>query len=134
MVISSSLMPFSFSQYASVPATSRNGRPEEKPRNAIVPAAGCAKARQIDGLPGGAATGSVGIVDRVGRMVGEALITVDRAVAHTLAQGWRTDLVIDAPSHVVLARTAAIGPPCVLDRLGPDRAEAVDPAARMEQE
>src|SRR5690349_22421203 len=96
-------MPFSFNQYASVPATSRNGRPEENPNNAMVPAAGCAKARQIEGLRG-AATGSVGIVDRVGRMVGEALLAVDRAGAHALAQGWRADLVVDAPSDVVLAR------------------------------
>src|SRR5690349_16011063 len=108
IVISSSLMPFSFSQYASVPATSRNGRPEENPNNAIVPAAGCAKACQIDGLREGAAGGSVGIVDRVRRMVGESLLAVDRAGAHALTQGRRADLVVDAPPHVVLARTAAI--------------------------
>src|SRR5690349_4671332 len=131
--MSFSSMPFSLSQYANVPATSRNGRPEENPNSAIVPAAGCAKARQIEGLRGGAA-GSVGIVDRVRRMVGEALLAVDRAGAHALAQGRRADLVVDAPPHIVLARPPTVGPPCVFDRLGLDRAEAVDPATGVEQE
>src|SRR5690349_20611153 len=113
MVISSSLMPFSFSQYASVPATSRNGSPEENPNSAIVPPAGCANARQIEGLRGAAAAGSVGIVDRVRCVVGEALLPVDRAGAHAVAQAGRADLVVDAPSHVVLSRPPAIGPPGV---------------------
>src|SRR5690242_18653970 len=126
-------MPSSFSQYASVPATSRNGRPEANPNSAIVPAAGCAKARQIEGLRAEAATGSVGIVDRVGRMVRETLIAVDRAIADAFAQGRRADLVVDPPSDIALARTATVGPPGVLDRLGLDRTEAVDPAAGVEQ-
>ena len=52
IVISLSSMPLSLSQYASVPATSRNGRPEEKPKKNIVHAAGCVKAFHTDGLAG----------------------------------------------------------------------------------
>src|SRR6478735_1264229 len=57
MVISLSTMPCSFSQYASVPATSRNGRPDENPKKNIVHAAGCEKDFHTDGrfaLTGGA--------------------------------------------------------------------------------
>src|SRR5690349_3341057 len=106
--MSFSSMPFSLSQYANVPATSRNGRPEENPNSAIVPAAGCAKARQIEGLRGAGAAGSVGIVDRVRRMVGEALLAIDRAGAQALGQRRRADLVVDAPPHV---STRCIRPP-----------------------
>ena len=44
--------PFSVNQYASVPATSRNGMPEAKPKKNIVHADGCANARQTEGLDG----------------------------------------------------------------------------------
>src|SRR6185437_9951720 len=106
--MSVSSMPFSFSQYASVPATSRNGRPEEKPRKHIVHAAGCVNARHTDGLAGRSTVGSVGIVDDVRRVVGEAFIAIDRARLEALAQRGRDHLVIDAPSHVVGARLAAV--------------------------
>ena len=51
-VMSFSSMPLSFSQYASVPATSRNGRPDEKPKKNIVHAAGCVNAFHTEGLAG----------------------------------------------------------------------------------
>src|SRR5512139_2769908 len=131
MVISDSTTPRSFSQNASVPATSRNGRPEEKPNTAMVQAAGCANAFQIDGRAAAtsAATGSVGIVDRIRRVVGEALLAVDGALAQPLAQRRRDDLVVDPPAHVVLARAAAVGPPGVVLTFRPERAVAVHPAA-----
>src|SRR3546814_623863 len=100
IVMSASSMPFSFSQYASVPATSRNGRPEEKPNRHIVHAAGWVKACHTDGFAGRCAVASVGIVDRVRRVVGEALVAIDRAPAQTFAQRRRDHLVIDAPPHV----------------------------------
>src|SRR6185312_5981259 len=134
IVMSVSSMPFSFSQYASVPATSRNGRPEEKPRKHIVHAAGCVNARHTDGLAGRRTTGSVSIVDGIRGMVGEALIAVDRAGLEALAQRWRDHLVIDAPPHVVGACLATVRPPGVFDRVRLQGAEAVDPAALVEQQ
>src|ERR1700729_3794342 len=95
IVMSFSTMPFSFSQNAKVPATSRNGKPEEKPSRHIVLAAGCENARHTDGLRTPGALGSVGIVNRVRRMVGEALLTIDRAATQSIAQRWCRDLIID---------------------------------------
>src|SRR5690242_18206186 len=52
MVMSRSTMCSDLSQYASVPATSRNGRPDENPKKHIVHAAGCVNARHTEGLAG----------------------------------------------------------------------------------
>ena len=68
-------MPCSFSQYASVPATSRNGRPDEKPKKNIVHAAGCANARQTEALVAASrrvAAVAHRVVHGVRRMVGKA--------------------------------------------------------------
>src|SRR5260221_737100 len=117
---------FSFSQYASVPATSRNGRPEEKPKNSIVHAAGCANARQTDGLAGAAVTdGLVGIVDRKRRVIRKPRRRRDRA--RFRLQRRRGDLIIDAPADVIRARRTAIAPPRVFDSVRLHDAETVTP-------
>src|SRR5690348_10141995 len=113
IVMSRSSIPRSLSQYASVPATSRNGRPEAKPNNSIVHAAGWANACQIETRAAAPLFASVTIVDAVGRVVGEARITRDRARAQAIAQRRRHELVVDAPADVVRARCAAIAPPGV---------------------
>src|ERR1700761_8811688 len=133
IVMSLSTMPFSFSQYAKVPATSRNGRPEENPRNAIVHADGWVNACQIEGFPGFAA-GSVGIVDDIGRVIGEAFVAVDRAGFQAVAQGRRHYLIVDPPTHVVRTCLPSVGPPGVFDGIGFDRTETVHPAALLEQQ
>ena len=93
IVMSFSTMPFSFSQYASVPATSRNGRPEENPNSSMVHAAGWANDFQTDGLARVASfagrfspTASVGIINNIRRVIGEPLVAVDRAVRQPVAQ------------------------------------------------
>jgi hypothetical protein len=80
-----STIPLSFSQSDRVTETSRNGSPEENPSRHIVPAAGCEKARQIDGLRLTITATSVGIVNDVRRMIGEALVAVDRAARQAMA-------------------------------------------------
>ena len=136
MVISFSSMPLSFSQYASVPATSRKGSPEEKPKKNIVHAAGCVNAAHTDGLAGLASTTTAvighlrqGVVDDEGRVVGEARLRMDRARTQPVAQRRRHDLVIDAPADVLGARRAAVAPPGVILAFGMQRAIRVDPAA-----
>src|SRR5690349_14391024 len=94
-VISLSSMPPSRSQYASVPATSRNGRPEENPKKNIVHAAGCANAFQTEGLT--AFSELVVIVHRERGVVGKTRRARDRAGAQLLAQVRGHELVVDAP-------------------------------------
>src|SRR5512135_975618 len=95
MVMSAMTIPRCLSQYASVPATSKKGRPDEKPKNSIVHAAGVAKARHNDGLCTATAP-SIGIVDRVRRVVGKPRRRRDRAGLELRAQTRRDDLVVDA--------------------------------------
>src|SRR5690349_11356892 len=130
IVMSRSSMPRSLSQYASVPATSRNGRPEAKPNSSIVHAAGCANACQMEARGATPCFVSVTIVHAVRCVVGEARLARDRTGAQALAQRWRDELVVDAPADVVRACGAAVAPPGVLDRVGLEHAETVEPAAR----
>jgi hypothetical protein len=86
IVMSASTIPFSFNQNATVPATSRNGNPDEKPSKHIVHAAGCENARHMEGLLAGEAADSVGIVDDVRCVVREAFVAIDGTVLESIAQ------------------------------------------------
>src|SRR6185312_8979062 len=110
------LMPAVVNQACSAGPDSASGRPEAKPSRPML------RMRQL--RPGTAAA-SVGIVDGVRRVVGEALVAVDRATLQPLAQRGRDELVVDAPAHVV----AAVRPPRVVLALGVQCAVTVHPAA-----
>src|ERR1035437_5871164 len=136
IVMSFRTMPFSLSQYASVPATSRNGSPDEKPNRNIVHAAGCVNAFQTEGLAGldsaaaAAAIGASGtVVDNVRRVIGKPRRRVDRAAFEACPQAGRHELVVDAPADIVRARRAAIAPPGVVLALRMQGAIAVDPTS-----
>src|SRR5712671_5188755 len=79
-----------------------------------------------------AALDGVVIVDRQGRMVGEALLLVDRFLHRGDGDAGRRDLVVDPPADVLRPALAAVGPPGVLVRLGVDAAEDVDEADLVE--
>src|SRR6185312_4371873 len=115
------LMPAVVNHACSALPDNASGSPDAKPSRPML------RMRQL--RPVAATVGSVGIVDGIRRVVGEALVAVDRAGLEALAQRWGNHLVIDAPSHVVGARLAAVRPPGVFDRIRLQGAEAVDPAA-----
>src|SRR5712671_1304505 len=72
------------------------------------------------------------IVDRQGRVVGEALLLVDRLLHRSGGNSRGRDLVVDAPADVLRPALAAVGPPGVLVGLGVDAAEDVDEADLVE--
>src|SRR5258706_12837461 len=72
------------------------------------------------------------IVDRQGRVVGEALLLVDRFLARRGGDAGRGDLVVDAPADVLRPGLAAVRPPGVLVGLDVDAAENVDEADLVE--
>src|SRR5689334_4597638 len=98
MVMLFSSIPCSFNQYASVPATRRNGKPEEKPNRKSVHAAGCVKACHTEGLRTFSAavvlTSDV-VVDGIRCVVGEAWIARDTARFQFLRQARRGDLIVN---------------------------------------
>src|SRR5688572_19792780 len=67
------------------------------------------------------------VIDRQRRVVREPLLLVDRDAPRLPGDLRRPDLVIDAPSHVLRPRPAAVRPPRVLLGAGIDPAEYVDP-------
>src|SRR5690606_22676002 len=69
------------------------------------------------------------VVDDERRVVGEALLAVDRARTQALAQGRGHELVVDAPADVVGTGRAAVAPPGVVLAFRVERAIGVDPAA-----
>src|SRR5690606_29791200 len=69
------------------------------------------------------------VVDNERRVVGEALLAVDRAGTQALAQRRGYELVVDAPADIVGARRAAVAPPGVVLAFRMQHAVGVDPAA-----
>src|SRR5512132_207999 len=65
-------------------------------------------------------------VDDERRVVGEAAVPVNRRRARRRCNARRGDLIVDAPSDVLLPRPPAIGPPRVLVRTRVDAAKHVD--------
>src|SRR5712671_2379329 len=78
------------------------------------------------------ALGGVVIVDRQGRVVGEALLLVDRLLHRRGGNSRGRDLVVDPPADVLRPALAAVGPPGVLVRLGVDAAEHIDETQLVE--
>src|SRR5690348_6916874 len=115
------LRPAVVNHACKVGLVSASGRPEAKPSRPTL--------RMRQRCPGAAAAPSVGIVDGVGRVVGETLVAVDRATLQPLAQRGRDELVVDAPTHVVLAGAPAVRPPRVILAFRMQGAVTVHPAA-----
>src|SRR5258708_2739354 len=78
------------------------------------------------------ALGGAVIIDRQGRVVGEALLLVDRFLQRRGGDARRGDLVVDAPADVLRPGLAAVRPPGVLVGLVVDPPENVDEADLVE--
>src|SRR3546814_5308733 len=66
-------------------------------------------------------------------MIGKTRFGMDGAIAQPLAQRWRHHLVVDAPTHVVGARLAALRPPSVILAVRPQLAVTVHPVVDSDQ-
>src|SRR5690349_19689755 len=85
-------------------------KPEETPRNRAASGADSRYGRNPAGNAGNTLAQRVVIVDGEGRVVGEPLVLVDRCALCGRRELRRRDLVIDAPTHVVGVRLAAVTP------------------------
>src|SRR4051794_15417294 len=101
------VMPFCARRVVSVAPIIANGKPEEIPRNSAASGAGSRYGR----MP---SLQRVVIVYGERRVVGEAPVLVDRAALRRVREARRSDLVVDAPAHVLRPRLPAIRPPRVL--------------------
>src|SRR5712671_70410 len=88
--------------------------------------------RQSRSAPSPPALEGIVIIDRQGRVVGEALLLVDRFLVRRGGDAGRGDLVVDAPADVLRPGLAAVRPPGVLVRLVVDPPENVDEADLVE--
>src|SRR5215467_11381517 len=104
-------------------------KPEEMPRNS----AASGPASKYGRTPSSSRSAQrMVVVDRQGRVVGEALVLVDPRALRFRRDARRRDLVVDAPADVLLPRLAAVRPPGVLPRPGIDSSEDIDPADAVE--
>src|SRR4051812_45963818 len=116
-------MPCCASRVVSVAPIMVNAKPDEIPRKSAARGAGSRYGRSP---AGSASLKDVLILDRQRRVVGEALLLVDRFLACLRRDARRRDLVVDAPADVLRPGLPAVRPPGVLVRLRVDSAEHVD--------
>src|SRR5918992_5269908 len=100
-------------------------KPEEMPRKSAASGAGSTYGR----IP---LAQRVVIIDRQGRVVGEAARLVDRLLHRLCRDAGRGDLIIDAPADVLLPCLTAARPPGVLLGIGIEAPEDIDVAQLVE--
>src|SRR5688572_8510877 len=125
-------MPCCARRVVSVAPIIAKAKPDEMPRNRAASGAGSKYGRMPSGRRACQLAEVVVIVDRQGRMIGEAARLVDRLLHGLGRYGRRGDLVVDAPADILLPGLSPVRPPGVLVRLGVQEPEDVDIAKLVE--
>src|SRR5688572_28647571 len=125
-------MPCCARRVVSVAPIIAKAKPDEMPRNSAARGAGSKYGRMPSGRRACQLAEVVVIVDRQGRMIGEAARLVDRLLQGLGRDRGRGDLVIDAPADVLLPGLPPVRPPGVLVGLGVQPPEDMDMAQLVE--